>query len=130
MALSYDNKYVAASIGGRPARRDGLILGAGPSAELRIWEVASGRQVQSLRGHKGLVTQLAFSPDGKRLASAGSDQTVRLWDTESGKVVNTHTYGTSQINALAFSPDGKLLAAGGGGVRYPGEVRVWSCLND
>ena len=130
VALSYDNKYVAASIGGRPPRRDGLVLGAGPAAELRIWEVASGRQVQILRGHKGSVAQLAFSPDGKRLASAGSDQTVRLWDTGTGKVVNTFPFGTSQVNALTFSPDGKLLAAGGGSGRNSEEVWVWACPKD
>ena len=130
VALSYDNKYVAASIGGRPPRRDGLVLGSGPAAELRIWEVASGRQVHMLRGHKGLVAQLAFSPDGKRLASAGSDQTVRLWDTGTGKVVNTFPFDSSQINALAFSPDGKLLAAGGGSGRNSKEVRVWACPKD
>lgn len=130
VALSDDSKYVAASVGGRPPRGDGLVLGSGPAAELRIWEVASGRQVQILRGHKGLVTQLTFSPDGKRLASAGSDQTVRLWDTGTGKVVNTFPFDSAKINALAFSPDGKRLAVGGEGGRKSAEVRVWACPKD
>lgn len=130
VALSNDNKYVAASIGGRPPRRDGLVLGSGPAAELRIWEVASGRQIHILRGHKGSVAQLAFSPDGKLLASAGSDQTVRLWDAGKGKIVSTLPFDTPQINALTFSPDGKLLAAGGGNGKKSGEVRVWACPMD
>ncbi|MCO6455667.1 MAG: hypothetical protein J5I93_10270 [Pirellulaceae bacterium] len=127
VALSHDNKHVAASVGGRPNRRDGLVLGPGPAAELRIWEVGSGRQVHTLRGHQGSVIRLAFSPDGKRLASAGSDQTVRLWDTGTGKTVITFPFDTPQINVLAFSPDGKLLAAGGGDGQKSGEVRVWAC---
>ncbi len=127
VALSHDNKYVAASIGGRPPRRDGLVLGRGPAAELRIWEVTSGRQIHILRGHQGSVAQLAFSPDGKWLASAGSDQKVRLWDTNTGKEVIALPFDIPQINTLAFSPDGKQLAAGGGNAKKSGEVRMWAC---
>ena len=127
VAISHDNKYVAASIGGRPRRPDGLILGSGPAAEVRIWEVTSGRQIHSLRGHKSLVSQLAFSPDGKRLAASGSDQAVRLWDTGSGNMVNSLPFDTTRINALVYSPDGSLLAAGSGGGSKSSEVWVWAC---
>ena len=121
VALSPDNKRAAAAVAVVSARRDG------PPTEVRIWEVASGRAVHTLRGHTSWVAQLAFSPNGKWLASAGSDRVVRLWDTARGKEVIAFPFDTPKISALAFSPDGRRLAAGGGDGTKAGEVRVWAC---
>jgi WD40 repeat protein len=67
-----------------------------------------------LRGHKDYVEGLAFSPDGKVLASGSWDKTIKLWDVKTGK--NTTTLkpaGDFWCCSVAFSPDGKKLAAGG-----------------
>jgi WD40 repeat protein len=126
VALSPEGKQVAASYGNRPARADGLLLSDPPTAALQLWEVASGRIVHILRGHKSAVAQLAFSPDGKQLASAGSDQVVRIWDTSTGQELNANESDLQEINALAFSLDGKRLAAGGNDGNQRGLVLVWS----
>jgi WD40 repeat protein/DNA-binding SARP family transcriptional activator/tRNA A-37 threonylcarbamoyl transferase component Bud32 len=76
-----------------------------------VWEVASGKQQFTLRGHASAVYDAAFSPDGSRLATGGEDGTVRLWDSHSGGQLATVTEFGSPVRGVAFSPDGRLLAS-------------------
>ena len=86
------------------------------------------KTVHVLKGHNAEVDSVAFSPDGKTLASGGKDTPIKLWDAETGKLLRTLTGHTGRVESLAFSPDGKTLATGGGGGDT--SVKLWDLTKE
>jgi len=82
-------------------------------ASSSLWGMMSQREVSHLPCSEE-ITALAFSPDGKVLASASGDKTIKLWNLETGEEKLSLTAHKLAINALAFSPDGKVLASASG----------------
>ena len=92
-----------------------------PDREVKVWDAQTGQEVFSLRGHVGGLRSVAFSPDGRRLASAGLDQTIKLWDAATGQEVLTLRGHLDNVFCVAFSPDGSQLASAG----LDNTVRIW-----
>jgi WD40 repeat protein/serine/threonine protein kinase len=127
VAISPDGRLIAA-----PGR---LQAGAGPT--VKIWEVLdwdartskTHEERHTLSGHKGYVFRLAYSPDGRYLASGSWDSTIKIWDlkalAQDPKAEPATLRGhTGPIYGLTFSPDGRRLASGSGYADH-GEVKVW-----
>lgn len=79
-----------------------------------------------LRGHEGPVRRLAYSPDGRLLASGSDDKTVKLWDVQLGGERCTLTGHEDWVRAVALSSDGKTLASGS----WDDTVRLWGLRKD
>jgi WD40 repeat protein/transcriptional regulator with XRE-family HTH domain len=101
---------------------------AGVAGTARVWSLPQGpgsagdaspgiptaKLLFMLVGHTAAVEAIAFSPDGKRLATASDDSTTKIWDAQTGQELMTLTGHTGGVFGVAFSPDGTRLATAGG----------------
>jgi WD40 repeat protein len=95
--------------------RDGTLQALASGNNCALSDPATGKTLHTLAGHKVRVEAVAFSADGKRLATASIDRTACMWDTATGKLLQTfENGGGSSKVCVALSPDGRMLASGDG----------------
>jgi WD40 repeat protein len=102
---------------------DGKVLAVPCGDTVVLFDALSGKRLRTLTGHTGRVFCVAFSPDGKRLATGawGEPATVKLWDAHTGEEKRTLEGHAGNVHCVAFSPDGKRLASSGA----DGKTLVW-----
>ena len=122
MTFSPDGKHLLTTAGS-----------TGNTGDVRIWEVATGKEVLKFAGHKEAPLSAAYSGDG-RLVASGSGGTmkvmpgeVKVWEADTGREVQTLRGHADNVYGVSFSPDGKYVASCGGvrGQAKAGTVKLW-----
>jgi RNA polymerase sigma factor (sigma-70 family) len=139
--LTLDRSSAADSAAFAP---DGRTVATANFGYVRLWDATTGKELRSWSAHPGTwpgggrprafwIYAVAYSPDGRTLATASDDRNVRLWDPQTGQKVRGFDGGGGEVYAVAFSSDSKLLAVSSAdkfdenliGSNQPGTIRLW-----
>lgn len=117
VAISTDSQFLAAASGdpSRPAKK----------GEVLVYSL-SGELLHRLEGHERAAHTVAFSPDGRILASGSADESIKFWDTTTGQLLKNLEGHSRPVNSLAFLPEGEhLLSCSGGRAVGGNEIKLW-----
>ncbi|MBH8553140.1 serine/threonine protein kinase [Nostocaceae cyanobacterium CENA357] len=106
------NSVALGSVNALSISPDGKTLASGDDKIIRLWDLNIKKLLASLSAHSQNVTSVAFSPDGKILATASDDKTIKLWDFNTFHEIATLCGHSHAVKSVAFSPDGQILASG------------------
>ncbi|KAJ5916862.1 hypothetical protein N7504_000877 [Penicillium tannophilum] len=106
VAISPDGLIVASG-------SDGLLVASGSdNIAIKLWDAKTGKELQTLNGHHGPVSSIAFSLDSQMMASGSYDGTIKLWDAKTGRELQTLEGHSGRVNSVAFSPDSLIVVSG------------------
>ncbi len=106
---------------------DGRYLASGSNGRtIKIWEVATGKELRTLTGHSDSVNSIAYSPDGRYLASGSSDKTIKILKVAAGKKLRTLTGHSRGVYSVVYSPDGRYLASGS----WDNTIKIWDVVTE
>jgi uncharacterized delta-60 repeat protein len=118
IAFSPDGKILAVGTGTESKLQPQFFANTGM---VKLWDINTRQEMATFEGHMSNVFSIAFSPDGKTLATGSSDRTVKLWDIPTGQELATLTGHAGAVFFVSFSPDGKTLATGS----WDNTVKLW-----
>ena len=102
--------------------QDGKYIVSGSDDEtIKLWDIQSGKELQSFEGHKNSVRSVAITPDGKHIVSGSFDGTIKLWDIQSGKELQSFEGYAIDDYPVYITPDGKCIVFGS----LDGTIKIW-----
>jgi WD40 repeat protein len=101
------------------------VVTAGRGSSIKVWDIATGREEQSLLGHVGRVTALTVSPDGRTLVSGSGAGEVKLWDLRTGQELIGLRRHSGSVTTAEFGANGRVLITGGTAGGGRGELAFW-----
>ena len=101
-----------------------ILAGISSDYQVRLWNLSTKKCQQTYSGHQDHIWSVAWSPDGKTLASGGADCQIKLWNVNNNQCDRILTGHQDWIRAIAFHPDGKTLISGSG----DGKVAIWDIV--
>src|SRR5262249_56632216 len=109
---------------------DGQLVASSSIDAVYVWDAWTRKVKFRFADHTGLVVRLAFSPDGRRLATASDDKTVILWDLTTGRrALAAPLRHSARVHGVAFQPDGTTLATACIDLTRPDPVRHVTLLD-
>ncbi|WP_193196500.1 serine/threonine-protein kinase [Nostoc sp. MG11] len=122
ITLSHTIKGHENSVSSVAISPDGQIIASSGDRTIKLWNLATGKQISSLNGNSQQVNIVAFSPDGKTLVSSSDDNTIKVWNLASGQQIRNLIGHSDSVHALAISPDGRTLVSGSD----DNNIKVWN----
>ena len=117
--ISFDTKYAIRTLAFSPTSND-LLIG-GRTGQVEIWNTETGKQSVPTAGHEGTVAGVAYSPDGRTIASVSGDKSAKLWNAETGGEQLSLQGHSGGLYGVAFSTDGSKIVTGG----WDKRARLW-----
>ncbi|BAY24098.1 protein kinase [Calothrix sp. NIES-2100] len=103
---------------------DGRLFASNSDRTIKLWNIATGKQISTLEGHSQRVNVVSISPNGETLVSGSDDNTIKVWNLATGKLIRTLLGHSDSIHALTISQDGKTLVSGSD----DNTIKVWNLV--
>jgi WD40 repeat protein len=100
-------------------------LSGSADSTIKLWDIQSGKEIRSFKGHTNEVTSVCFSPDGRYALSGSYDKTLKLWDINNGKEIRSFKGHAGPVYSVCFSPDGRYALSGS----YDNTIKLWDFNN-
>ncbi len=88
-----------------------VVAVASSNRSIELWDLQTGKKLQTFKGNTGRVSDVFFSPDGQRIVSGSDDRKVIIWEVKTGRILNTLEGHQERVETTIFSPDGKMIAS-------------------